>query len=385
MIRADPNLIRSEVAILGAGVAGSALASALAARHQTILIERAFCPNRHHIGESLPPAALRSLASLGLTDVAQKAACLPYHGITSIWGQEAAVRYDFLQAPEGFGLHLDRRAFDAHLLQMAMAQGAALVYANQIGEIVRSGRNWSIPLSSLNGDRVVQSQILVDATGRKAVLARKIKVRRQILDCLVAQYAVLPEAPQLAKENLGVTLLESTSEGWWYAAPIPEGRQVVAFHSDSDLTALKRLRQPGAWFNALRQTQLIATSVDLDITESFALKPSITAANSAHLLETAGENWLAIGDAAISFDPISSQGLFNALTTALLARDAIDGYFAGQLDAMQRYATQMREVVKAYQKNLARHYCYERRWSEWEFWQRRHNLDVAELRDESDG
>jgi flavin-dependent dehydrogenase len=42
-------------------------------------------------------------------------------------------------------------------------------------------------------------------------------------------------------------------------------------------------------------------------------------ASAARLSEAAGENWIAVGDAATSLDPISSQGLFNALSSALVA------------------------------------------------------------------
>jgi flavin-dependent dehydrogenase len=37
------------------------------------------------------------------------------------------------------------------------------------------------------------------------------------------------------------------------------------------------------------------------------------------LSRAAAANWIAVGDAAMSFDPIASQGLFNALSSALAA------------------------------------------------------------------
>ncbi len=46
-------------------------------------------------------------------------------------------------------------------------------------------------------------------------------------------------------------------------------------------------------------------------------------ASSALLSQAAGDGWIAIGDAAASFDPVTSQGLMNALSTALVAAGAI--------------------------------------------------------------
>ena len=46
-------------------------------------------------------------------------------------------------------------------------------------------------------------------------------------------------------------------------------------------------------------------------------------ASSALLSHAAGDGWIAVGDAAASFDPVTSQGLVNALSTALVAAGAI--------------------------------------------------------------
>jgi hypothetical protein len=59
---------------------------------------------------------------------------------------------------------------------------------------------------------------------------------------------------------------------------------------------------------------------------------SVTAANSARLAETAGDGWIAIGDAALSFDPIASRGLFNALYTAWSGAMACHDVLTGARD-----------------------------------------------------
>lgn len=46
-------------------------------------------------------------------------------------------------------------------------------------------------------------------------------------------------------------------------------------------------------------------------------------ASACLLSEAAGEGWIAVGDAAMAFDPIASQGLFNALSSALVATGAL--------------------------------------------------------------
>ncbi|MFM9735644.1 NAD(P)/FAD-dependent oxidoreductase, partial [Streptomyces niveiscabiei] len=43
----------------------------------------------------------------------------------------------------------------------------------------------------------------------------------------------------------------------------------------------------------------------------------IVSANSTRLKIFSGQQWAALGDAAISFDPLSSQGIFNAMASAM--------------------------------------------------------------------
>ncbi|MCY1030783.1 hypothetical protein OV207_04890 [Corallococcus sp. BB11-1] len=84
-----------------------------------------------------------------------------------------------------------------------------------------------------------------------------------------------------------------------------------------------------------------------------------------------GDGWLAAGDAALSFDPLSSQGLFNALFTGLAAAEATDRALSGDPSATSDYAGTLADIDAAYRRNLAAWYALERRWPEQEFWRRR--------------
>lgn len=49
----------------------------------------------------------------------------------------------------------------------------------------------------------------------------------------------------------------------------------------------------------------------------------MVATNSSKLEQGSGEGWFAIGDAAFSFDPLCSQGIFNAMATAMQLADLL--------------------------------------------------------------
>src|ERR1044071_7069474 len=83
--------------------------------------------------------------------------------------------------------------------------------------------------------------------------------------------------------------------------------------------------------------------------------------------------WLAIGDAAMSFDPISSQGLLNALFTGLAGAEAADRHLAGDTISLSAYARIIREFHAIYRSHLSQCYRAEQRWPQAAFWRRRHS------------
>lgn len=102
--------------------------------------------------------------------------------------------------------------------------------------------------------------------------------------------------------------------------------------------------------------------------------PELTAAHTALTSPVAGPGWFTVGDAAMGFDPISSQGLFNALYTGLAAAEASHRTLDGAGTAYQGYCADLAQIASAYQAHLTRWYGEERRWPGSTFWLRRHAL-----------
>jgi len=86
----------------------------------------------------------------------------------------------------------------------------------------------------------------------------------------------------------------------------------------------------------------------------------------AHLDRVAGPGWLATGDAAASFDPLSSQGIVTALVL---------GRGAGEAATMQgepyAYAGAVERVVAEHLAERLAYYALEDRFSTTPFWARR--------------
>ena len=128
-------------------------------------------------------------------------------------------------------------------------------------------------------------------------------------------------------------LVDRSTHGWWYAVAAREGTTDVAFVTDADL--LPRARNRAAWLaDEYREATLITSNVGG--LPNFGTLTSRDA-RSGHRPRAAGDGWLAVGDAALSWDPLSGHGMRFALESAERAAEAV---LAG--DTERRYAGYMR-------------------------------------------
>jgi flavin-dependent dehydrogenase len=88
----------------------------------------------------------------------------------------------------------------------------------------------------------------------------------------------------------------------------------------------------------------------------------------------AGGDWLAVGDAAATMDPLSSQGILRALRGGIFASYAIEERIRGDAGALGRYAAFVASEHEADRAAAALHYSRESRWAEAPFWSRRRGL-----------
>jgi flavin-dependent dehydrogenase len=316
------------------------------------------------------PAARRLLADMGLLESFLDEGHEPWHGNRSVWGGPEPREVDFLRDPDGHGWHLDRARFEQWLRDIATTRGAALLSPATLAKLEHDGRRWRVLLKTGAGPCVVACDQLIDAGGRAAPVARKLGGRAKADDRLICAWVYGRDGRNSGR---GLTYVEAVEAGWWYTAPLPGGRRVLAFHTDADLPAAQIGRERNRLLECAGAVKaLSALLADVEFRPESAR--GITATNSAILEPSAGEGWFAVGDAAISFDPISSQGLLNALFTGLAAAEAVDRRLRGDSLPPSEYAQVIRGIRDSYLQHLARCYATETRWSQAPFWQRRHTL-----------
>ena len=105
--------------------------------------------------------------------------------------------------------------------------------------------------------------------------------------------------------------------------------------------------------------------------DEFAAVPRGVQACGARLHRFAGPGWLAAGDAALSFDPLSSQGVFTALYTGMRSAQAVSAALAGAPDALDGYSARLESIRAGYLRQHAQFYRLERSFADRPFWRRR--------------
>ena len=212
---------------------------------------------------------------------------------------------------------------------------------------------------------------LVDCTGRASRLARSLGVRRLRTDRLVGYVAHFgPPAGTRVEDAERLTLIEASPEGWWYTAAVPGGSRVAAYLTDVGERSGRLAATVTGFEGLIEQTRHVRERLRAG---GFTLssRPHAVAAHTARLARSTGDGWLAAGDASLSFDPLSSQGLFHSLASGLSAGRALADKLGGSGDALDQYEEECASIFQAYLRHRADVYGQERRWTGNGFWERR--------------
>jgi flavin-dependent dehydrogenase len=354
-----------DVVVLGGGPAGAATALALIQRGFSVAVIEKSAYDAVRVGETLPPRIRPLLVTLGVWEQFLSDGHLPAAGIRSAWGRDDLRRNDFLFNPYGEGWHVDRRRFDSMLAGRAGNAGAILHCNTSLASCSRD-RRWQLEISSAERRGSLSARLIVDATGRNSSFANQRGVRRISYDHSVGIAAFGKRAPGAEADCF--TFIESAEDGWWYGAVLPGHSTAVVYMTDADLYAQAEKRERNCWQRKVRRTLHVRSLVRSHVMET---RRHVVAAGSSRLETMAGPDWLAVGDAAMTFDPLSGHGVYKAIECAIRAAGVIEQSLAGVPSALRDYDAAMKRDFDEYRRIQRRHYRSEPRWPDSVFWQRR--------------
>ena len=340
------------VLVVGQGPAGAATALFLARLGIEVVAVDRQPKSGLQIGESLPPDAAELLRQLGVWEDFNEAGHEKCYGNKSYWHGEQVQYHDFLQHPQGHGWHIDRSGFE-HMLRRHVAASGAEVNLNTKILGLHGDGPWEVEMQSAGGP--VQRRgfsYIVDATGRNSWVARHMGVDRLYED---RQLALVAFADIKEGFHDTTSLVETVGQGWWYSAQIPGQRMATAYFFQNEAHLRPRMTCEADWWALAAQA---GPTLDRLRSSGFEmLEPArFVAADSGILERLTGKGWLAVGDAAMTYDPLASHGLMMSMVSGRDAAHAIQAAMGGQHDAFEAYGQRLYQAFMAYSELRAQFY-----------------------------
>ncbi len=337
----------TDAMILGAGPAGVALARLLAARGWSVAVIAA---RRADAWEGLSPRVIVGL---------QRAGCTAAVGVAGDaaprragWnGRISALNHEHL---------VDRARFDAALWQDARAAGVRVIEAT-VGALRRGERGGWTALDA-QGAPLARADVLVEARGRRAP-ATGLTDACGPRTVAVARVFRGPPVP-------AASAAVSFADGWAWMAAAPDGRRLVQIVVDAASVP------PRNRLSAFHATQLVRVPEAVDWLADTIPAGEASARDATAVLRggLVGADWLRVGDAAFTSDPLSGHGVHSAIGSAFAALAALT-----TLRDDPEALPLVRRFVEARSAELFHHaaavgrafYRMEERWSDRPFWAHR--------------
>jgi len=335
-----------DVAIIGGGPAGAATGIHLSRAGLSVAIIEATRYDTARFGETLPPDVHPTLRDLGVWDAFLGLSPAESPGIVSVWGRDRAEEQDFVSNPHGAGWCVDRNSFDAMLLAEAGRLGARTFTSQKAAAPERTADGWRV------GE--IAARFVVDAAGRNG-LKLESRCERRFEDVLLAITVLVSYAGGPPSDCR--TYIETAPDGWWYSAVLPAGDVMAMFFTDPET-----YREQGI---VLGDELAAATLTRARLAGGSIRRSQVVYAPSCCRTELAGPDWLAVGDSASCYDPLSGRGVLKALRQARAAAQAV---LTGDAEP---YAKLVREEFDHYVRQRRVYYAGERRWQDAGFWKRR--------------
>ena len=352
--------IQVDVAIIGAGPAGS-VAAALLQRlgHRVLMIENQQFP-RFSIGESLLPQCMVFLEQADLLQCVNAAGFQLKNGANfSRDGNKSG--FDFTEkfsAGHGTTFQVQRARFD-HLLADQVAQrGVEILYGHRVVGIVTDLEGHS-KLDVVSGENVlkVAARFVLDASGFGRVLPRLLALESP------SEFPVRRSVFTHVEDRIGDTAFDRNrilivvnprrQDVWYWLIPFSNGRASLGVVAEQDYFEDLNCESPAELLKAaVEDTNDLSRLVRGAI---FDTEVRSIVGYSASVSSLYGNGFALLGNAGEFLDPVFSSGVTIAMKSATLAAPLVDKQLRGEaVDWEIEYSEALKRGVntfKAYVKS----------------------------------
>ncbi|WP_321887022.1 flavin-dependent monooxygenase QhpG [Paraburkholderia bannensis] len=338
------------IVVLGAGPAGAAVARSLAGLGYAVQVVSDW--RRFDAVEGMSPRVIEGLRHAGLHRAANAVAGPSAR--TTLWnGVLQTLNAEYL---------VDRRVFDAALRDDLRSANVEVVEAN-VRSVQTAPSSHDLMIETCDGPLSLRAEFLVEARGRLAPLMRDATRGPQTLSLLNIWQG---------EHGAAASAVESLQDGWAWMARLPDGRCYWQMTLDVASAELPQRDELLAFCARMRRAPLasnfFARDADTDV--------RLHARSSTPTLcgRTGGSNWLRVGDAAMAVDPLSGNGIFQSLSSALQAPAVIHTLLSCPERAslaLRFHQQRIEQLFMRFARTGRDFYALEQRWAARPFWEAR--------------
>ncbi len=329
------NMGRFDVAVVGAGPAGSSSAISLARRgYSVILLDKSSFPREKLCGDFLNPANWPLFEQLGVADelLSLEHEEVTVFRISAYAGEEATIDFPVQAGRRLFGIGLRRFYLDNLLLKLAEKEGVVVKQGCRVRGITREAEGWSITLDDHSVGERLQSIFLIGADGRNSWVAHRLGLARTSED--PGDYLAFQLHLRRLQGIQGEVQIHGLPGGYAGLVGLGGGTANLCF------TMEKRKAKEEISMRALFENFLCRNGY---LRESLRESEIVGDVRSAYPVyfsprRFCGDGFLMVGDAARVTEPVTGEGVYFALKSGILAAEAMDGVFRRRNGLVEQFA-----------------------------------------------
>ena len=353
-----------DVLILGGGPAGTCAALRLLdLGHKVALIEQQVFP-RAQIGESLSLGIFNIFNYLKADHLLGDESYFRDLPASVIWENRSVQ----IISPEqrGPGLMVNRGQLDLELISLAVNRGLYLMQPAKMESCKKADGRWQVQIIKERQLKAITATFILDARGRNGALLKNKIVTAP------ASIAVWTHVNSAVFQSQ--TIIEAVENGWLWGAPI-SGKQfrIMAF---ADAVTFKEKRPLDLLFSFVKDSHLFKpAALGLSVQQIQTCKVDYY----CHDIPWE-DNYIRLGETALTLDPLSSTGVEKAMRGSLHAAIAINTILCGGKTAMAKtfYEDRLIESAITHVKWTADYYKQAWPGTMFPFWKSRSEKRIIE-------